>query len=143
MKDAPIGGKEPPQPITPLPPILPCTENVAYLRWVHSVLLVVGCAAGATWGLKLESRMDAARASDERLSERVAELERTVGRGILPLTEERLTRLAVRFEQVTDDHATMRERIESVSAAVERLNLFKAECALAAERAKNNGPRRR
>jgi hypothetical protein len=129
-RDTPIGGKPDPVPLPPLPPLFPVEALLRQVRLIHVAFLVVIVGLGTAWGLKLEYRMDQARAYDERLSERVAELERLVGHGILPLTEERLTRMGVRFEQVMDDYATMRERIEAVSAAVERLNLARQEDAM-------------
>lgn len=123
MNEKPIGSPPYPASSTPLPPILPVEALLRQLRLVHVAFVLGIFALGTAWGLKLEYRLDVARADHDQLVTRVAELEHITARGILPLTEERIARMVIRQEQIASDHSEMGERIAANVAEIERLKL--------------------
>lgn len=140
-RDTPIGGKPDPVPLPPLPPLFPVEALLRQVRLIHVAFLVVIIGLGTAWGLKLEYRMDQARADHERLGDRVAELERAILRGILPVAEERLTRIATRQEQIVSDHGEITERIAANIAEIERLKLEWARWRLERDAHKHRMPK--
>jgi predicted phage tail protein len=82
-------------------------------RWLFLALMLV---AGLAWGLKLESRIDSVLQAVQLVELRVTEMDRTINRGILPLTEERMRRMA-------QDMAAMELQIREVQATNGKLSI--------------------
>jgi predicted phage tail protein len=82
-------------------------------RWLFLALMLV---AGLAWGLKLESRIDSVLQAVQLVELRVSEMDKTINRGILPLTEERMRRMA-------QDMAAMEIQIREVQASNGKLSI--------------------
>ena len=90
-------------------------------RWVFLALML---AAGLTWGLKLEARVDSVLQVLHLVELRVSEMDKTLNRGILPLTEDRIMRMAQSIVLVESSIDQMRTKCDQLSIEVERMKLL-------------------
>lgn len=102
-------------------------------RWVFLALMLV---AGLAWGLKLESRVDSVLQALHLLELRVSEMDKTINRGILPLTEERMHRMAQAIAAVEASSAEAQVKYDKLSVEIERMKLVCARTDL--ERSKRH-----
>jgi hypothetical protein len=102
-------------------------------RWVFLVLMLV---AGLAWGLKLESRVDSVLQGMHLVELRVSEMDKTLSRGILPLAEERMHRMAQDMTELEIQVQANQARLDKLAIEIERMKLVWAKTDL--DRAKRH-----
>lgn len=90
-------------------------------RWIFLALMLV---AGLAWGLKLEFRNDSQAEMMRLIDLRVSEMDKTINRGILPLTEERIKRLGQDMAVLGGSLHDLSAQIEKLSIEIERMKLM-------------------
>lgn len=106
--------------------------DVNDLRWILVFLI-----AGIAWGLKLEFRIDGAYSNvnaridlimkdHAEVDARVADIEHTIGAGVLPRTEERLVALQKESAETHANIEALRKEVAELSVSVRELRAARA-----------------
>lgn len=100
-----------------VPPTLGLVPPVRSWSDIHALIWVgVTIIGGIAWGLKLESRIDSLVSENRTKDVHIVEIDKTLDKGILPLTEERLQRMHA-------DLVRLQGQCDSLQLAIQKINL--------------------
>lgn len=87
------------------------------------VWIVLMAIAGVAWGLKLEYRMETSRDDYKSIESHILDVDRQLAKGILPLTEERMTRMASEAQRILTEQDRIRLELQEIKLDMARARL--------------------
>ena len=96
-------------------------------RWIFLTLMLV---SGLAWGLKLESRIDGVMNAIEAINTRLTDTDKAINRGILPVTEERISRMAKELSSIAVSLQDLQAKCDQTALEIERMKIVWARIEL-------------
>lgn len=89
--------------------------------------LIVMMVAGLLWGLKLEARIDQEQQLLRAVEVQAHDVSRELAKGILPVTQERITRLGQELASLVVGMQDLRTAVDRIEIGMEHLRVMQAK----------------